>query len=117
MNKGVAASAWRYLVRPGAHPVNCAVGHVTMALVTQRVDTRHVQQAGILRTVRSVAGHAPLGLNRRVLVHERPTRLGVTFRADRILIGRRLEVVVAEGAVRVVAIGAPYQTLVDLVMK
>lgn len=46
-----------------------------------------------------------------------PTRLGVALRADRVLIGRRLQVVVPERAVRVVAVRAAHRAFVHLVVE
>ena len=101
---GVAAGAWRQLRRSSAHPVNRGGRDWAMALVAQRVDVRHVQQPGILRAMRRVASHAALRLHRSMLIHKRPARLGVALGADRILIGRGLQVVVPERAVRIVAV-------------
>jgi hypothetical protein len=88
-----------------------------VALVAQRVDVRHIQQPRVLRTVRSVATQASFRLDRGVLEDERPARLGVALGADRILIGRRLQVVVPEGAVNVVAVAALDQAFVHLVVE
>src|SRR5580658_4775795 len=117
MNKRVATDAWRDLRRSSAHRVNRAGGDRAMALVAQRVDVRHVQQPGVLRAMRSVAPQAALRLDRSVLVHEWPAGLGVALGADRILIGSRLQVVVPEGAVNVVAVAAFDQPFVHLVVK
>jgi hypothetical protein len=77
-----------------------------VALVAQRVDRRHVQHPGVLRTMGSVATHAPLGLDRRVLENEGPAGLRMALGADRVLIGSGLQVVVPEGSMRIVAIAA-----------
>jgi len=103
--------------RPRAHSVNCVVSYAAMALVAERVDGRHVQQAGVLGTVRSVASQTPLGLDRDVFIDERPARLGVALSADRVLIGRGLQVVGSEGAVHVVAIAARDQAFFHFVVE
>jgi hypothetical protein len=117
MNVGVAAGAWRQLRRSCAHPVNRAGRDRAMALVAQCVDLRHVQQPRVLRTMRRVAPQAPLRLDRGVLEDEWPARLRVALGADRILIGRGLQVVVPEGAVRIVAVAALHQAFIHLVVE
>jgi len=117
MDIGVAADAWCQLGRSCAHPVNCAGGDRAMALIAQRVDIRHVQQPRILRAMGCVAPQTPLRLDRGMLVNERPTRLCVTFGADRILIGRGFQVVVPEGAVRIVAVRASHEAFIHLVVE
>src|ERR1017187_6461445 len=112
MDHGVAVNAWLQLGRSGVHPVNRAGGDWAMALVAQGVDIRHIQQPGVLRTMRSVAGHAPLRLDRGVLVYERPTHLRVALGADHILVSRGPQVVVPEGAVRIMTVAALDQTFV-----
>ena len=79
--------------RPRAHSVNRVGSDAAVALVAERVDGRHVQQAGVLGTVRSVASHTPLGLDRDVFIDKRPAHLGVALGADRGLVGRGLHVV------------------------
>ncbi len=103
--------------RPRAHSVNVVVRYAAMALVAERVDGRHVQQAGVLGAVRSVASQTPLGLDRDVFEDERPARFGVAFGADRVLVGRGLHVVGQEGAVHIVAIAARDQAFVHLVVE
>ncbi len=103
--------------RSRTHSVNRVGSHAAVALVTERVDGRHVQQAGVLGTVRSVASQTPLGLDRDVFIDERPARLGVAPGADRVLVGRGLHVVGQEGAVHVVAIAARDQAFVHLVVE
>ena len=85
--------------------MNRAVGHRAMTLRAQRGDIRHVQQTGVLRSVRSVASHATFGLH--------CSALG----ADRILIRGALQVCAVEGSVRIVAIGAARDAFVHLVME
>jgi len=117
MDIGVAASAWRQLRRPGAHPMDCGGANRAMALIAQRIDIGHIQEPRILRTVRSVATKAPLGLDRGMLKDKRSACLRMALGADRILIGCGLEVVISKRAMRIVAIGALDQALVDLVVK
>jgi len=103
--------------RPRAHSMNCVGSDAAVALIAERGDGRHIQQAGILGTVRSVASQAPLGLDRDVFEDERPARLGVALGADRVLVGRGLHAVGSEGAVHVVAIAARDQAFVHLVVE
>ncbi len=117
MNIGVAVRTSYGFRRPRAHSVNRVGSYTAVALVAERVDGRHVQQAGILGTVRSVASHAPLGLDRDVFIDERPAGLGVALGADRVLVGGGLHVVGQEGAVHVMAIAALDQAFVHLVVE
>ena len=117
MNIGMAVRTSYGFRRPRAHSVNRVVSYAAVALVAERVDGRHVQQAGVLGTVRSVASQTSLGLDRDVFIDERPARLGVALGADRVLVGRGLHVVSSEGAVHVVAIAAHDQALVHLVVE
>jgi hypothetical protein len=117
MDHGVAIGARRQFRRSGGHPVNPTGGDRAMALIAQRVDTRHVQQPGVLRAVWSVATQAPLCLDSGMLIDERPARLRVALSADRILVGRRPQVAVHESAVGVVAVTALDQTFVHPVME
>ena len=103
--------------RPRAHSVNRVGSYAAMALVAERGDGRHVQQAGVLGTVRSVASQTPFGLDRDVFIDERPARLGVALGTDRVLVGRGLHVVGSEGAVHVVAIAARDQAFVHFVVE
>jgi len=117
VNIGMAVRTSYGFRRPRAHSVNRVVSYAAVALVAKRVDGRHVQQAGILGTVRSVASQTPLGLYRDVFIDERPARLGVAPGADRVLVGRGLQIVGSEGAVHVVAIAARDQAFLYLVVK
>src|SRR5208282_4089393 len=117
MNIGMAVRTGYGFRRPRAHSVNRVGSYAAVALVAERVDGRHVQKAGVLGTVRSVASQTPLGLDRDVLIDERPARLGVALGADRVLVGRGLHVVGSEGAVHVVAIAARDQAFVHLVVE
>jgi hypothetical protein len=117
MNIGMAVRTSYDFRRPCAHSVNRVVSYAAVALVAKRRDRRHVQQAGVLGTVRSVASQTPLGLDRDVFIDERPARLGVALGADRVLVGRGLQVVRSEGAVHVVAIAARDQAFIHLVVE
>ena len=88
-----------------------------MALVAQRIYSGHIQEPCVLRAMRSVASQTALGLDHGMLIYKRSTSLCVALGADGILIGRGLEVVVPEGAMRIVAVGALNQALVNLVVK
>lgn len=117
MNVGMTGRA-RYAVRrPLPLPVNGAGRNRTVALVAQRGDSGHVQEARILRTVRRVTGRAALALHRSMLVNERAAHIGVALGANRTLIGSGLQVVWTEGAVSVMAVGALDQALIHLVMN
>ena len=97
--------------------MNRAGSHRAVALVAERIGARHVQQPWILRTMRCVATHASLRLDRNMLVHKRSTHIGVALGADPILVSRRLQVAVLEGAVNVVTVAALDQALVNLMME
>ena len=117
MNIGMAVRTSYDFRRPRAHCVNVVVRYAAVTLVAERVDGGHVEQAGVLGTVRSVASQTSLGLDRDMLKDERPARLGVALGADRVLVGRGLEVVGLEGAVHVVAIAARHQAFLHFVVE
>src|SRR5271169_4411151 len=117
MNIGMTVRTSYGLRRPRAHSVNRVGSYAAVALVAERGDGRHVQQPGVLGTVRSVASQTSFGLDRDVFIDERPARLGVALGADRVLVGRGLQVVGSEGAVHVVAIAARDQAFVHLVVE
>jgi hypothetical protein len=64
-----------------------------------------------------VAAEAALSLYRRVFKHEGSAGLGVALGADCVLIGSRPNIVVAEGAMNVMAVAAFDQALIHLVME
>ena len=103
--------------RSRALSMNRAEGHAAMALVAQRVDVRHVQHPGVLRTVRRVACQAAFRLDRSVLIDKRPAHIRVALGADHVLIDRRSQVVGLEGAVHVMAVGALDHAFVHRVME
>ena len=77
-----------------------------MALVAQCIDRWHVQQSRILGAVRRVACDAPFSLDHSVFIDKRSSNICVTFDADHVLIGGRLELCVLEGAMRIVTVAA-----------
>src|SRR6202167_5795199 len=117
MDVGMAVRTSYGFRRPRAHSMNRVGSYAAVALVAERGDGRHVQQAGVLGTVWSVASHTPLGLDRDVFIDERPARLGVALGADRVLVGRGPHAVGSKGAVHVVAIAAQDQAFVHLVVE
>ena len=88
-----------------------------MAGVAKVVDARHVQESCVLRTVRTVAAHAALCLDRGVLVHKRPTHLRVALGTDQIRVISGAQVALLECAMHVVAICALDQAFIHLVME
>lgn len=84
-----------------------------MALQAKRIDARGEQHARIDGGVRGVANRASLHPHGFVLKDEGAALVGVTLEADEVLIGRRPYLAIAECAVRVVAIGALDQALID----
>jgi len=64
-----------------------------------------------------MAGQAALRLDRGMFVNEGPTCLGVALSADHVLIGSGLEIVVAEGAVWIVAIAAANRAFVHWMVE
>ena len=117
VNVGMAVRAGDGFRRARSHSVNRVGGDATVALVAERIDGRHVQQAGILGSVRRVAPEATLGPDRGVFVDERTANLGVALGADGVLVGRGPHIVGAEGAVRVMTIAALDQAFLHLVVK
>ena len=117
MDVGMAVRTSYVFRRPRAHSVNVAGSYAAVALVAERVDGRHVQQAGVLRTVGGVASQTALGLDRDVLKDERPARLSVALGADRVLVGRGLQVFGSEGAVHIVAVAAHHQAFIHFVVE
>ena len=67
--------------------------------------------------MRRVAPQASLPLDRGMFEDKRPARLRVALGADRVLVGGGPDVVVAEGAVNVVAVAALDQALIHPVME
>ena len=117
VNHGVAAGAGRNLRRSLSLSVDIVCTHWAMALVAQSIDIGHIQQPGILRTMRCVARDAALRPDGRMLIHERTTSLRVALGADCILIRGCLEIVWKERTVGVMAIAAFDQAFIHPVMK
>ena len=88
-----------------------------MALVAQLIDIRHIQQAGVLRSVGRMAGEAAFSPDSSVLVNERSTRLGVALGADRVLIRSDLEIGGLERAMDVMAVVARHEAFIHLVVE
>lgn len=117
MNHGVAADAWRRAIRTCALTMYRTRPNRTVALVAQRGNARHIQQPGVLRSMRSVATHAAFRPHRGVLKDERSARFHVALGADSVLICSRLQVALSECAVRIVAIRAGHHAFVHLVVE
>ena len=117
MDHRVAYDAWRSRRRPSVNPVHRACGYRAMALIAQCGDTRHIEQPGVLGSMRRVACHAAFRLDRSMLERERTTHVGVALGADHVLVSGGLEIVVPEGAVNVMAVAALDQSLVHLVVE
>ena len=64
-----------------------------------------------------MAGGATFKLKRRMFIDKRTQRLNMALRADCVLIRIRLQQLVLEGPMRIVAVGANQQALIHLVVK
>lgn len=67
--------------------------------------------------MRRVASHASLGFHRGMLVDKGPACFGVALCADQILVGSRLQIVVPECSMNVVAVAASHSALIHLVVE
>lgn len=110
MDPSVTIGAGRQFRRSSTHTVNCAGCHRAVALIAQHINIRHVQQPSVLRTMRSVAAHAPFRLDRGVLKDKRSARLRMTLGADQVLVDGGPEVILFESAMHVVAVAAADRT-------
>jgi len=117
MDHGVAANAGLHLCRTRAHTMYRSCGDRAVTLIAKLVDIGNVQQPRILGPVRCVTGKATFRLDRRVLEYKWSARLRMALGADSVLIRGRPDVVVAEGAVNIMAVTALDQPLIHLVMK
>jgi len=117
MNHGVAANARHNLRRTGIHPVHRSARDRAVALVAQLIDIGNIQQPCVLGAMRCVAAQATFRLHRGMFEHKRPTRLGVALGADHVLIGGGLDLIVAKGAVSVVAVAALHQAFIHPVVE
>ena len=88
-----------------------------MALEAQSVQIANIQQARVGGSVRRVARDTALGFDHGMLKDKWTCGLGVALGANRVLIGRRLQLLRFEGAMRIVAIATGQQPLVDFVME
>ena len=88
-----------------------------MALQAQQVDVAELQHVGIRSAVRQVARLASIDLDRRMLEDKRTLLINVAFEADRILRRGSSHLLRFDCAVRVVAIAALNQALVDAVVE
>jgi hypothetical protein len=88
-----------------------------VALQTDRVYVGAIQQPRVRSTVREVAGCAAFGSHDVVLVDKRARGFGVALSADQVHLGRRAEVLLVEGAVRIVTVGALQQSFFHLMVK
>ena len=97
--------------------MDCVCGNRAVTLVAELIDVRHIQQPGILRSVRRVAGYTAFCPDSSVLEDERATCFRVALRADRVLIGSDFEIAGLEGSVHIVAVAAAHQALIHLVVE
>jgi hypothetical protein len=82
-----------------------------MALIAQCIHIGHVEKPRVLRSMGRVAPQTSLSLDHGMLINEGTTRFGMALGADRILIGRGLEVVVPKSAMGIMAVGTLHQAL------
>ena len=87
-----------------------------MALQAQHVHQAYLQKTRIGGTVRRMATGTALRFHRYVLVHERPLLVDVALVANRVSIGQNMGLAQAGRAVRIVAVIALHQSLVDAVV-
>ena len=84
-----------------------------MALQTEHVYQAHFEEPGIGGTVGRVATAAALGLDRHMLVDERPLLVDVALVADGVPAGKGPGLSHGRCPMRVMAVIALHQTLVD----
>ena len=113
----VAIRAWRHLRGSLPHAVEGAFRHRAVALITQRIDRRHIQQPCVLRAVRAMATNASNAFHRGVLKNKGPTSIHVALGAHPVLIHGGFQVVRAERAMHIMAIGALNRTFRYRVME
>jgi len=88
--------------------------------VASKAELRHpasYQQARISRTMRRMAGSAPFGLHRSVLIHKRSLFISVAFNASCICPSSQSCLFKLKAAVRVVTIHTAHSAFKDFVMK
>ena len=88
-----------------------------MALQTEHIHQAHIEQPGIGGTVGSVATGAALGLHRHMFVDEGSLLIDVALVADEIPARQSPQLTNGRGPVRVMAVTALHQALVDSVVK
>src|SRR5262249_41940067 len=88
-----------------------------MALQAEQVHLAPAEQARIRRAMRRVAGNAAVNLHRRVFECKRTGLVRVAVKTNYVLSRRGTELMGEESAVRVVAVVAGNQSLIDPVME
>src|SRR5579872_4025006 len=87
-----------------------------MALQTEHIHQAHLQEPGIGGTMRRVATGAALGFHRYMLVDERSLLVDVALVTDRIPVWQGSPLLHRPCTMRIMAITALHQTLVDPVV-
>src|SRR5271157_1975657 len=105
------------LVVEGRYGGRRGIDRQCVAFQAKKVDLAALQQPGICRTMRRVAGHASLGLHRRMFERKRPGLVRVTVVANHVLCRGRAQLPVQESSVRIVAIAAGDQAFVHAMVK
>lgn len=88
-----------------------------MALQAQQIHVAYLEHVGIRTTVRCVAGRATLNFHGFVLEDEWSLLVGMATKANCILRGGPPHLLGPNRAVRIVAITALHQSLVDAMVK
>ena len=121
MNLGVTHGAGlilrRLIMRGTDWPPSRQLGRESVALQTEHVHQAHFEEPGIGRTVGRVATAAALGLYRHMLVDERSLLVDMALVADGVAAGQGAQLPHRRRPVRVVAVIALHQTLVDAVVE
>ena len=87
-----------------------------MALQAQQIDLAHSQESRIGRAMGGVATGAAFGFYRHMLVHKRPSRIGVALNASSIAAGQRLDLAQSGGPVNVMTVTAVNQPFIHAVV-
>src|ERR1700682_274027 len=88
-----------------------------VALKAQQVHLCAFEKPRIGTAVRRMAGNAPFGLHRRMLVYERPRFVAVALKAGGVLRCRDTELPALKSAVRIVAIIALHEPFVHAMVE
>src|SRR5271154_2078608 len=88
-----------------------------MALQTECIHVRRVQQTRIGRAVRRMANGAAFGLHDWMLINEGPGSFCMAFHANCVLVGCGLELRGLKCAMRIVAVAALHQSFIYFVME